>query len=149
MKVYFMLSRNSFVAVLCAVVLIFMLCVTFKTALIPKVKDGATNESRVNYILSLGYTVYETPVASKQTVIPESYGKVYEDYVALQTASGFPLGDFRGCSAWIYEYKDDLDNKITLIVAEDEVIGGHIIVDGSGEPKPLQIKGKQNGNNKN
>ena len=138
MKVYFMLSRNGFIAIISAVLLVFLLLGTLKTALIPEIRDGATNESRVNYLLSLGYKVSETPVSFKETVVPNSYGKEYEKYLSLQAKSGFFLTDYKGHSVQIYEYKDDLNNKITLIVAECKIIGGHILIAEVSEIKPLQ-----------
>ncbi len=150
MKVYFMLSRNGFIAIICAVVLAFLLLGTLKTTLIPEIRDGDTNENRVNYLLSLGYKVSETPASFKETVVPNSYGDEYEKYLSLQAKSGFPLTDYKGNSVQIYEYKDDFDNKVTLIVAEGKIIGGHIFGAETGGIKPLQ-KNKENlnGNNKN
>ena len=145
-----MLSRNGFIAIISAVVLAFLLLGTLKTALIPEIRDGETNEIRVNYLLSLGYKVSETPVSFKETVVPNCYGKEYEKYLSLQAKAGFPLTDYKGNSVQIYEYKDDLDNKITLIVAEGKIIGGHVYSAETSEIKPLQKnKEKLNGNNKN
>ncbi|MBE6769271.1 MAG: DUF4830 domain-containing protein [Ruminococcaceae bacterium] len=141
MKVYFMLSRNGFIAIISAVVLAFLLLGTLKIAVIPEIRDGITNESRVNYLLSLGHKVSETPVSFKETVVPNSYGAEYEKYLSLQTKSGFPLSDYKGNSVQIYEYEDDLNNRITLIVADGKIIGGHICSAEVNEIKPLQIKG--------
>ncbi len=138
MKIYFMISRSGLVATISGLVLSLLLLGALKTALIPEIRDGDTNEGRVNYILSLGYKAHETPVSFKETVVPNSFGQEYEEYLSFQTKFGFPLADYKGQKVQIYEYKDDLDNKITLIIAEGKIIGGHIFGAEMSEMKPLQ-----------
>ena len=125
MKTYFILSRNGFVATICVVLLTFLMLGVLKTALIPKPKDGDTNENRVNYLSALGYKVEETPIMTKETVIPFDFGDEFKEYLNFQKDSGFPLGDYLGEAVTVYKYKGE-NEMVTLIVFQGDVIGGHV-----------------------
>ena len=138
MRFCFLLSRRSFVAVICAAVLFILISGELKTALIPKIKDGADNLGRVNYILSLGYKVEETPILVKETVLPSNYPETFNQYILLQNSAGFPFEQFKGEKIVIYEYEDIQGNVISIVVSNGEIIGGHVLDGTSYEIKPLK-----------
>lgn len=141
MKFYFLLSRRSFVAVICATVLFVLLLGEFKTAILPKTKDGLDNFSRVNYILSLGYKVEETPLSVKETVLPQIFPQDFRNYLSLQKDDGFPFEQFNGEEITVYDYADNQGNVITLVVSKGEIIGGHVLDGVTYKVKSLKSKG--------
>ncbi len=142
MKVYYLISHNNFIAIICVTVLLFMLCGQLKTILTPAPQDGATNAERVDYLLSLGYEVDETPVNQKQSVIPRKFGEAYEEYLLEQAEAGFPLEDYKGQNVSIFDYRDRNGEIITLIVSQNEIIGAHLTDKETAEFKPLKKKEK-------
>lgn len=90
MKLFITFSKRSLAAVLLA--LIAALAVLSRvTALSGGDIGGATNAERVDYMNSLGCNVEETAVSFKKTVIPKSFGSVYENYNLLQKKAGLDL----------------------------------------------------------
>ncbi len=138
MKFYFLLSRRCFVAIVCAIFLLVLLLGELKAATNEKTKDGADNFSRVNFILSLGYKVKETPVSVKKTVLPQNYFEGFNEYVLMQTNTGFPFEQFKGENIDVFEYTDEEENFITLIVSNGQIIGGHISDGVNHKIKPLE-----------
>lgn len=127
MKLFITFSKRSLAAVLLS--LIAALAVLSRvTALSGGGIKGATNAERVDYMNSLGCNVDETAISSKETVIPQSFGKVYEKYNSLQKKAGFDLEPFRGNTATVYSYRfeDSPERVVNLIVVNGDIVGGDI-----------------------
>lgn len=127
MKLFITFSKRSLAAVLLS--LIAALAVLSRvTALSGGGINGSTNAERVDYMSSLGCNVEETAISSKETVIPQSFDKVYEKYNLLQKKAGFDLEPFRGKEATVYSYRfeDSPEMVVNLIVANGCIIGGDI-----------------------
>ena len=77
---------------------------------------------------SLGCNVEETAISSKETVIPQSFGKVYESYNSLQKSPDLTLRLFTAGEACVYTYRlaDEPNTVVNLIVANGCIIGGDI-----------------------
>ena len=125
MKLFITFSKRSLAAVLLA--LIAALAVLSRvTALSGGDIGGATNAERVDYMNSLGCNVEETAVSFKKTVIPKSFGSVYENYNLLQKKAGLDLD--RGREALVYTYRlaDAPGTAVNLIVVDGCIVGGDI-----------------------
>lgn len=77
---------------------------------------------------SLGCNVEETAVSFKKTVIPKSFGSVYENYNLLQKKAGLDLEPYRGREAFVYTYRlaDAPGTAVNLIVVDGCIVGGDI-----------------------
>ena len=124
MKLFITFSKRSLAAVLLSLIAALVV-LSRVTALSGGGINGSTNAERVN---SLGCNVEETAISSKETVIPQSFGKVYERYNSLQKKAGFDLAPFHGREACVYTYRlaDEPNTVVNLIVANGCIIGGDI-----------------------
>lgn len=102
-----------------------------------------TNNDRVQYLITLGYTVKSDTASIKETVIPQEFNDVYSVYNKLQLSAGFDLSLFKGTTVTIYSYPLQTQNVTeqyyaNLIVADSKIIGGDISsVNFNGEMLPL------------
>lgn len=93
---------------------------------------GETEEQRLNFIASFGYTVDPEPIDSRTVTIPKEFNDIYGQYNEMQKAQGFDLKPYRGkeCTQYIYlveNYPDeDREIHITLLVREGQIIGGDV-----------------------
>lgn len=90
-----------------------------------------TNDDRLAYIGSLGYSVAPEPLSEKQVVIPETFDDTYAQYNALQQQCGFDLTGYMGetVTQYVYsllEYEDAQDVQLELLVHNGKVIGGSV-----------------------
>ncbi len=141
---YVTLTKKSISVILGAVIISLILLGQIFTIKAGGI-DGSTNQKRVNYIESLGYSVDETAQNVKAVKIPQEFSDVYKKYNALQQKSGFNLAEFKGKTVDVYTYcfDDDPKMQVHLIVYEGNVIGGDIAsaqIDG----KMTELKGKMN-----
>ena len=127
MKLFITFSKRSLAAVLFALIAALVI-LSRVTALSGGDINGSTNAQRVDYIDSLGCKADETALSSKETVIPQSFGKVYEKYNSLQKKAGFDLERFKGKPATVYTYglADNPDTIVNLIVVNGCIVGGDI-----------------------
>ena len=127
MKLFITFSKRSLAAVLLSLIAALVV-LSRVTALSGGGINGSTNAERVDYMNSLGCNVEETALSSKETVIPQSFGKVYERYNSLQKKAGFDLAPFHGREACVYTYRlaDEPNTVVNLIVANGCIIGGDI-----------------------
>lgn len=95
---------------------------------------GASNEERVRYIESFGWSSAPVPSRVEDIRIPMQFDEAYEQYNALQKEQGFDLRKYRACSAkkFTYEIKnfDGADPVVpicaNLLVIEGEIVGADI-----------------------
>lgn len=99
------------------------------------VYPAMSNEERLAFLSSFGWTMEEEPADVREIVIPAEFSDVYTAYNAMQTAQGFDLKPYAGekCTQYRYiitNYPDCTETVIaTLLVLEDRVIGGDIAVE--------------------
>lgn len=95
---------------------------------------GATNDERVEYISSFGWSASTVPTRVEDVRIPMRFDEAYEQYNALQKEQGFDLRKYRACSAKKYTYEiknfDGADPVVpicaNLLVVEGEIVGADI-----------------------
>ena len=94
---------------------------------------ASTNEQRVEYLESYGWTVEKEPKETVEIVIPTQFDDTYENYNTMQLTQGFDLVSFKGKKATRYSYtvtnypKSQEDPVYaTLIVVDDRIVAGDI-----------------------
>ncbi len=91
-----------------------------------------TNEDRVDFLESFGYTVDAAPLEVVSVAIPSSFDSVYEKYNDIQRAQGLNLKRYAGKSVTRYTYKvseyGDKDSAVVanLLVYNNSIIGGDV-----------------------
>lgn len=96
-------------------------------------KGVKTNEDRVAYLASYGWTVEETPLCVEELIIPEEFDSSYSQYLELQTAQGFDLAQY--CGKRVKRYTYAVTNYPTgeegiqagLLIYKNTVIGGDVL----------------------
>lgn len=139
MKLFFFVTKKGLFVALALILVIFT---TASRAVSLKMNeiDGSTYEKRLFYINSLGYSVEDKTVTTKETVIPANFGDVYSNYNEIQREAGFDLARFKGKRVTVYTYDlCDSEKKLNLIVYDGKIIGGDICdISLNGEMKPLK-----------
>ena len=100
---------------------------------------GDTNDSRVAYLATFGWSVNAQPTQTQQVKIPDTTeNKVFARYNDLQISQGFDLTDYAGkeVTRYVYEILNYPDATApvyaTLLVHDGRIIGGDI-TDSSAE----------------
>ena len=96
-------------------------------------KGVRTNEDRVAYLASYGWTVTPDPVSVEELVIPEEFEDTYTQYVDLQASQGFDLT--RYCGKRVKRYTYTVTNYPSgesgvlagLLIYRNTVIGGDVL----------------------
>ena len=96
----------------------------------PEISCG-TNEERVAYLQSFGWTVDPQPTETREVLIPEQFSEVYVTYNVMQIAQGFDLKPYAGatCTQYRYHitnYPDEPEVYATMLVHGEILIGGDI-----------------------
>ena len=92
----------------------------------------SNNDSRVEFLTSMGWDVSSSPVESSQVRIPSEDTEIFSRYNALQKSQGYDLSRFAGKTAMRYVYKvNNYPNATepvyaTMLVYKNQVIGGDI-----------------------
>lgn len=96
-------------------------------------KDIKTNENRVAYLESYGWTVKEAPIAVEELQIPAQFDDTYTDYLKLQTDQGFDLTQYCGKQVMRYTYEitnyptGETGVQVALLIYKNTVIGGEVL----------------------
>lgn len=96
-------------------------------------KGVKTNEDRVAYLESYGWTVQPDPIAVEELLIPESFDETYDQYLALQSGQGFDLTKYQGKRVKRYAYTitnyptGETGVQAGLLVYKNTVIGGEVL----------------------
>ena len=91
-----------------------------------------SNEDRIAYLQQFGYEVEQAPLKEREVRIPDAEDPVFTRYNALQLSQGFDLTQYAGKVATQYVYRilndpsGDLDLYATILVYDDQVIGGDV-----------------------
>ena len=112
--------------------------------------DVSDNDSRVNFLKSLGWQVTTSPVESGQVKIPKESTEIFDRYNALQKSQGYDLSKFAGKAVMRYVYK--VNNYpgatepvyATVLVYKNQIIGGDV-TDTSAKGKIQGLKMPQTG----
>lgn len=100
--------------------------------------DIKTNENRIDFLESFGYTIKADPAEIVEVVIPDNFNSVYETYNDLQKAQGLNLKKYQGKKITRYTYEIEnyeYEGRVlaNLLVYKDKIIGGDICsLDGEG-----------------
>ncbi len=90
------------------------------------------NDSRVQFLESLGWDVTTSPKESSQVRIPEEQSPVYSRYNDLQKSQGYDLSQYAGKNVmrYVYEIKNFPNSEqpvyATLLVYKNQIIGGDV-----------------------
>jgi len=98
-----------------------------------------TNEDRIAYLESFGWTVTPEPLAVEELAIPEVFDESLTDYLALQDSQGFDLSQFAGKNVKRYTYgitnypTGEENIMVSILVYKNHVIGGEVFSATTGE----------------
>ncbi len=130
------LSKSKIIAggvLIVAVLLLIIMLATSGGEAPPASPMGNTNDERVAYLATFGWSVNAEPKEAQKVKIPESTdNKVFSRYNDLQRSQGFDLTSFAGKEAmrYVYEILNYPDAKspvyASVLVYEGRIIGGSI-----------------------
>ena len=100
---------------------------------VPSPKGVKSNEDRVAYLQSYGWSVSSDPIAVEELIIPEQFDETYSQYLELQASQGFDLTDY--CGKRVKRYTYEITNYPTgetgilanLLIYKNTVIGGEVL----------------------
>lgn len=96
-------------------------------------KGVKTNEDRVAYLQSYGWTVVPEAVRVEELIIPEEFDDTYTQYLALQSGQGFDLTQYSGKRVKRYTYEitnyptGEAGVQAGLLIYKNTVIGGDVL----------------------
>lgn len=93
--------------------------------------NAATNDDRIAFLSSFGWTVDGDPVQTQQVRIPDTSSEIFDRYNQLQQSQGFDLTKFAGktVSRFVYEIQNaDQEGPVyaTILVYDNQIIGGDV-----------------------
>ena len=124
------------VAALCAVVAIAVGVISVRGGTVSASADQKgvkTNEDRVAYLESFGWTVEPEPLAVEELLIPEEFDETYTQYLELQSSQGFDLTQYCGKRVKRYTYvitnypTGETGVQAGLLIYKNTVIGGDVL----------------------
>lgn len=96
-------------------------------------KGIKTNEDRIAYLESYGWSVSPQALAVEELLIPEEFDATYDQYLALQADQGFDLSKYRGKRIKRYSYEitnypsGETGVQAALLIYKNTVIGGEVL----------------------
>ena len=130
------LSKTKLIAaglILLAAVLLIVILAISKNDTAPSLPDGGTNDQRLAYLATYGWSVNAMPTESQKVKIPDTADNaVFARYNDLQKSQGFDLTDYAGKDVMRYVYEvlnyPDATQKVyaSVLVFEGYIIGGDI-----------------------
>lgn len=92
-----------------------------------------TNEERIDFLASYGWTAETEPLETAETVIPTEFDETYEKYNALQKEQGYDLTAYKGKTVTRFTYKltnypnDKVsDARVNMLIYENKLIGADV-----------------------
>lgn len=139
-------KRKILTALIAAVAIVVLLIVLFSGSNEPSAPpeetgpslDAATNEERIAFLSSYGWSVEEAPVETQEVRVPEEFNEVFTRYNELQKSQGFDLTDLAGKTLrrYVYainNYPGGMQNcYATVLVYKNKVVGGDISCTSQG-----------------
>lgn len=130
------LSKTKLLAAIflvAAAVLLIVLLASGGGESTPSSPMGDTNDSRVAYLATFGWSVNAQPTQTQQVKIPETAdNRVFSRYNDLQLSQGFDLTEYAGkeITRYVYEILNYPDATApvyaSVLVYEGRIIGGDI-----------------------
>ena len=133
------ISKPKLIGIGIAIVAIILLIIVLassggtKDATNPNTPAGATNDERVAFLATYGWSVNAKPKESQSVKIPETAeSKVFVRYNALQQSQGFDLTRHSGKEVMRYVYEilnyPEASSPVyaSLLVCDGHIIGGDI-----------------------
>lgn len=127
------LSKSKLLAagviLIAAIVLIVLLATSVGTPTGNTLPSGASNDDRVAYLATFGWSVNAQPKEAQKIRIPETQdNQVFARYNDLQRSQGFDLAEYAGKEAMRYVYEVlNYPNAKSPVYASVLVYDGHII----------------------
>lgn len=92
-----------------------------------------SNEDRIAYLESFGWSVSSEPISVEELLIPETFDASYEEYLALQSEQGFDLNAY--CGKRVKRYTYEVTNhpsgesgvQASLLIYKNTVVGGEVL----------------------
>ena len=131
-----LIAGAAAVAALCAVVAIAVGVISVRGGMVSASADQKgvkTNEDRVAYLESFGWTVEPEPLAVEELLIPEEFDETYTQYLELQGSQGFDLTQYCGKRVKRYTYvitnypTGETGVQAGLLIYKNTVIGGDVL----------------------
>lgn len=131
-----LIAGAAAVAALCAVVAIAVGVISVRGGTVSASADQKgvkTNEDRVAYLESFGWTVEPEPLAVEELLIPEEFDETYTQYLELQGSQGFDLTQYCGKRVKRYTYvitnypTGETGVQAGLLIYKNTVIGGDVL----------------------
>ena len=146
-----LIAGAAAVAALCAVVAIAVGVISVQGGTVSASADQKgvkTNEDRVAYLESFGWTVEPEPLAVEELLIPEEFDETYTQYLELQGSQGFDLTQYCGKRVKRYTYvitnypTGETGVQAGLLIYKNTVIGGDVLSPQRGGSTPsLEMPG--------
>lgn len=110
--------------------LVLTLCLPSGDALATSA-HGRTDDERVQYLATLGYTADPASVEVRELTIPDEFDAVFAEYNRLQQTAGMDLSPYRNQTVKRYTYAvsghPQTDTALaTLLVCKGKIIGGDV-----------------------
>lgn len=96
-------------------------------------KGVKSNDDRVAYLESYGWTVNPEAARVEELIIPEEFDDTYTQYLALQSGQGFDLTQYSGKRVKRYTYEitnyptGEAGVQAGLLIYKNTVIGGDVL----------------------
>ena len=96
-------------------------------------REVKTNEDRVAYLESFGWTVESEPIAVEELLIPEQFDETYKQYLDLLSSQCFDLTPYAGKRVKRYTYvitnypTGEKNVQAGLLIYRDTVVGGDVL----------------------
>jgi len=121
--------------VVCGVLTAALLLGTRGAAVSPSAspKGVRSNEDRVAYLESFGWTVSPEAVMVEELCIPETFDETYTQYLELQQSQGFDLTEYQGKRVKRYTYEitnyptGEAGVQVNLLIRKNTVVGGEVM----------------------
>ena len=139
-------KRKILTALLAAAAVVVLLIVLFSGADTPSAPpeepgpslEAATNEERIAFLSSYGWTVDDTPAETQEVKVPAEFNEVFTRYNDLQKSQGFDLTELAGKTLrrYVYtirNYPGSLENcYATVLVYKNRIVGGDVSCTAKG-----------------
>ena len=96
-------------------------------------KGIKTNEDRVSYLESYGWSTTGDAISVEELLIPEEFDETYEQYLKLQSDQGFDLTKYQGKRVKRYTYEitnyptGETGVQVGILVYKNTVIAGEVL----------------------
>ena len=141
MKLYFIFTRRGLAVILALLILALVIRGQFSNVSI-SYADGSTHRKRMDFLAYYDISVDETPVAVKQTRLPQREDEYLNEYNEIALKGGFNLTDFcqKAVRVYTYELASASEKTVNLIVCEGKIIAGDLTDNLKGEIAPILRK---------